>query len=101
MISTITICGQASDRIKEYPQFRYIVLESREPFDEKSFYCKIPVMYWDRWTTTNPMLKVPNNHYMIIVGRLESHPDLGLFVLVEQFRHFPSNLKIHQEDNNN
>lgn len=95
MISTITLLGQASDLIPGYNAFRYIDIESREPFDENSFYSKIPVMYWDR-STSNPLLNIPNGHFVVIFGRLESHPKLGLYVLVEQIRHFSSNLKIHQ-----
>ena len=96
MISTITILGQASDPIKGYSQFRYVDIESREPFDEKSFYSKIPVMYWDR-SASNPLLKIPNGHFVVVFGRLESHPKLGLYVLAEQIRHFSSNLTIHQK----
>ena len=96
MISTITILGQASDPIEGYPQFRYVDIESREPFEENSFYSKIPVMNWDR-SNSNPLLKVPNGHFVVIFGRLESHPKLGLYVLAEQMRHFPSNLLIHQK----
>ena len=95
MISTITILGQASDLISGYETFRYVNVESREPFDENSFYSKIPVMYWDR-SSSNPLLKIPNGHFVVIFGRLESHPVLGLYVLAEQIRHFSSNLKIHQ-----
>lgn len=95
MISTITLLGQASDLIEGFDTFRYIDIESREPFDENSYYSKIPVMYWDR-SNSNPLLKVPNGHFVVIFGRLESHPELGLYVLVEQMRHFSSNLKIHQ-----
>ena len=96
MISTITILGLADDLIKGYDTFRYVDVESREPFNENSFYCKIPVMHWDR-TSSNPLLKIPNGHFVVIFGRLEAHPVLGLYVLAEQFRHFPSNLKIHQK----
>ena len=92
MISTITLLGQASDLINDHPMFRYINIESREPFEENSFFSKIPVMYWDR-STSNPLLKIPNGHFVVIFGRLESHPNLGLYVLAEQIRHFPSNLK--------
>ena len=95
MISTITILGQASDPIKGFDAFRYVDIESREPFDENSYYSKIPVMYWDR-STSNPLLRIPNGHFVVIFGRLEAHPELGLYVLAEQIRHFPSNLKIHQ-----
>jgi len=95
MISTITLLGQASDLIEGFDTFRYIDIESREPFDENSYYSKIPVMYWDR-SNSNPLLNVPNGHFVVIFGRLESHPKLGLYVLVEQMRHFSSNLKIHQ-----
>ena len=93
MISTISLLGQASDLISDHPMFRYVNIESREPFDENSFFSKIPVMYWDR-STSNPLLKIPNGHFVVIFGRLESHPKLGLYVLVEQMRHFSSNLKI-------
>ena len=100
MISTITILGQASDLIEGYPQFRYVNIESREPFDENSFYSKIPVMYWDR-SSSNPLLKIPNEHFVVIFGRLEAHPQLGLYVLAEQFRHFSSNLLVHQKSSKN
>ena len=96
MISTITILGQASDLIPGYKTFRYVDIESREPFDEKSFYSKIPVMYWDR-SASNPLLKIPNGHFVVVFGRLESHPKLGLDVLAEQIRNFSSNLTIHQK----
>lgn len=92
MISTITLLGQASDLIKDHPMFRYINIESCEPFEEKTYFSRIPVMYWDR-SASNPFLRIPNNHMVVIFGRLESHPDLGLYVLAEQVRHFPSNLK--------
>ncbi|MBO7574035.1 MAG: hypothetical protein J6T25_04605 [Bacilli bacterium] len=95
MISTITILGQAGDLIEGHSQFRYVDFESREAFEESSFFSKIPVMYWDR-SSSNPLLKIPNGHFVVIFGRLESHPELGLYVLVEQIRHFSSNLKIHQ-----
>ena len=95
MISTITILGQASDPIEGHDTFRYINLESREPFEEQSFYSRIPVMYWDR-SASNPLMKIPNDHFVVIFGRLEAHPTLGLYVLAEQIRHFSSNLKIHQ-----
>ena len=93
MISTISLLGLAGDLIIDHPMFRYVNIESREPFDENSFFIKIPVMYWDR-STSNPLLKIPNGHFVVIFGRLESHPKLGLYVLVEQMRHFSSNLKI-------
>lgn len=92
MISTITILGQMGEVLDGYEQFRNVYIESREPFDEKSFYSKIPVMYWDR-STSNPLLNIPNGHMVVIFGRLEGHPKLGLYVLVEQIRHFPSNVK--------
>ena len=95
MISTVTLLGQASDLIEGYPQYRYIDIESREPFDENSYFSKIPVMYWDR-SASNPLLSIPNGHFVVIFGRLESHPSLGLYVLAEQIRHFSSNLKAHQ-----
>lgn len=94
MISTITLLGQAGDLVKGFTKFRYVNIESREPFDENSFYSKIPVMYWDR-TDSNPFLKIPNGHLVVIFGRLESHPDIGLYVLAEQVRHFSSNLDTH------
>ena len=95
MISTITVLGQASDPIEGHDTFRYINLVSREPFEENSFYSRIPVMYWDR-SASNPLMKIPNDHFVVIFGRLEADPDVGLYVLAEQIRHFSSNLKIHQ-----
>lgn len=95
MISTITILGQASDPIEDFKTFRYVDIESREPFDENSYFSKIPVMYWDR-SASNPLMRIPNGHFVVIFGRLEAHPKLGLYVLAEQIRHFPSNLLIHQ-----
>ena len=95
MISTVSLLGQAGEQIIEHPEFRIVHIESREPFNEDSFFSKIPVMYWDR-SQNNPLLKIPNGHFVVVFGRLESHPELGLYVLVEQMRHFPSNLKQHQ-----
>lgn len=92
MISTIALLGLAGDQIESFPEFRIVNIESREAFNENSFYSQIPVMYWDR-SKNNPLLKIPNGHFVMIFGRLEAHPVLGLFVLVEQMRHFPSNLK--------
>lgn len=99
MISTIAILGLAGDPIPGYPEFRIVNIESREAFNETSFFSKIPVMYWDR-SSSNPLLKIPSGHFVAVFGRLESHPKLGLYVLAEQIRHFPSNLKIHQKDSN-
>ena len=96
MISTVTLLGQAGDPIPGFPEFRLIDIESREPFDENSFFSKIPVMYWDR-SCANPFLNIPNGHFVVIFGRLEAHAELGLYVLAEQIRHFPSNLAIHQK----
>lgn len=95
MISTVSLLGQAGETILGHPEFRVVHIESREPFNEDSYFSKIPVMYWDR-SSNNPLLKIPNGHFVVIFGRLESHPELGLYVLVEQMRHFPSNLLIHQ-----
>ena len=96
MISTVSLLGQASDQIVGFPEFRYIDIESSEPFDENSYFSKIPVMYWDR-SCSNPFINIPNGHFVVIFGRLESHPKLGIYVLAEQIRHFPSNLLIHQK----
>ena len=96
MISTVSLLGQAGELIPGHPQFRYVHIESREPFNEDSYFSKIPVMYWDR-SKSNPLLRVPDDHFVVIFGRLESHPELGLYVLVEQMRHFPSNLVNQQE----
>ena len=96
MISTVSLLGQAGEKIPGHPEFRIVHIESREPFNENSFYSQIPVMYWDR-SPHNPLLKIPNGHFVVVFGRLESHPELGLYVLVEQMRHFPSNLVNHQE----
>ena len=95
MISTVSLLGQAGEQITSHPEFRIVHIESREPFNEDSFFSQIHVMYWDR-SKNNPLLKIPNGHFVVIFGRLESHPELGLYVLVEQMRHFPSNLKTHQ-----
>ena len=100
MISTIAILGLAGEPIPDYPEFRIVNLESREAFNETSFFSKIPVMYWDR-SSSNPFLSIPSGHFVAIFGRLEQHPDLGLYVLAEQVRHFPSNLKIHQQKEEN
>lgn len=94
MISTVSLLGQAGEPIEGYPEFRMIDIESKEAFNEESYFSKIPVMYWDR-SPSNPLLKIPSGHFVVIFGRLEAHPKLGLFVLVEQMRHFPSNLKTH------
>ena len=94
MISTVALLGQAGDLIEGFPEFRIIHIESREPFNENSFFSEIPAMYWDR-SPYNPLLRIPNGHFVVLFGRLESHPELGLYVLVEQMRHFPSNLKAH------
>ena len=98
MISTISLLGRAGDRVEGYPLFRTIEIESVEAFNEDTFISHIPVMYWDRKFLDNPLMRIPNGHFVVIFGRLESHPELGLFVIVEQFRHFPSNLKIHQQE---
>ena len=96
MISTVSLLGQINDPIPGFPEFRIVDIESREPFDENSYFSKIPVLYWDR-SCANPFLNIPNGHFVVIFGRLESHPQLGLYVLAEQIRHFSSNLLIHQK----
>ena len=96
MISTVSLLGQAGEIIPGHPEFRIVHIESREPFNEDSFFSQIPVMYWDR-SPHNPLLRIPNGHFVVLFGRLESHPELGLYVLVEQMRHFPSNLVQHKE----
>ena len=83
--------GLADDLDPNYPSFRYLKIESREPFEEKSTFSRIPVMYWDR-SVSNLLTKIPNGHFIAIVGRLESCPEIGLYVLAEQVRHFSSNL---------
>lgn len=98
MISTIAILGLAGEQIPGHPDFRLIDLESREAFNEDSYFSQIPVRYWDR-SVSNYLMRIPNGHYVVIFGRLESDPELGLYVLAEQIRHFQSNLKIHQTQN--
>ena len=96
MISTVTLLGRACDIINEDKRFRMIEIESVEAFNEDTFVSHIPAMYWDREHADNAFTRIPNGHFVVLFGRLESHPTLGLYVLVEQMRHFPSNLKIHQ-----
>ena len=96
MISTVAILGRACDRIEGHPNFRYIEIVSMEAFHENTFVSYIPVKHWDRESTDNALLKIPNGHFVVIFGRLESHPELGLFVLAEQFQYFSSNLAIHK-----
>ena len=99
MISTVAILGRASDRIEGHPDFRMIEIESMEAFHENTFVSHIPVKHWNRDLSDNPLLKIPNGHFVVIFGRLESHPELGLFVLAEQYQYFSSNLAIHQNKN--
>ena len=100
MISTIALIGRTSDRIEGYPLFRMVEVESVEAFDEKTYLSKIPVRYWDRDLPDNPLLRIPNGHFVVIFGRLESYPGLGLYVLVEQMNYFNSNLRVHQQAEN-
>ena len=79
--------------ITDEGQTIYIPEVETEAFDEKTFVSHIPVRHWDRESTDNALLKIPNGHFVVIFGRLESHPTLGLYVLAEQIRHFSSNLK--------
>ena len=96
MISTVSLLGQADDIIKEYPRFRLINLETIDAIEDKVVVSKIPVMYWDR-STSNPLTKVPNGHFVCIFGRIEHCPELGLYVLATEMRHFTSNLKEHNQ----
>ena len=96
MISTVSLLGQADDIIEEYPTFRLINLETIDAFEEKVTVSKIPCMYWDR-SKCNPLTKIPNGHFVCIFGRIEHTPELGLYVLAQEVRHFPSNLNIHKE----
>lgn len=95
MISSVTLMGLAGDPVPGFPGFRYIDLESRDAFNEDSCFSKIPVCYWDRGISSY-LLNVPNGHYVIIFGRIESEEGLGLCVVVEQLRHFDSNLLKHR-----
>ena len=95
MISTVTLLGLAGDPIPGHPDFRYIDLETREAIDERPYFSKIPVCYWDRGVS-NYLLRIPKGHLVVIFGRIESEPTLGLMVVVEQIRHFESNLAIHR-----
>ena len=96
MISTVSLLGQADDIIEEHPTFRLINLETIDAFEEKVTVSKIPCMYWDR-STCNPLTKRPNGHFVCIFGRIEHNPELGLYVLAQEVRHFPSNLKEHNK----
>lgn len=96
MISTVSLLGQADDILKEHPTFRLINLETIDAFEEKVTVNKIPVMYWDR-SASNPLTKVPNGHFVCIFGRIEHNPEIGLYVLATELRHFPSNLKEHNK----
>ena len=96
MISTVSLLGQADDILPEHPTFRLINLETTDAFEEKVTISKIPCMYWDR-SKCNPLTKIPNGHFVCIFGRIEHNPELGLYVLAEQVRHFPSNLAIHNK----
>ncbi len=87
MVSNITILGHASDPIKGHEDFRYVIVESCEAFDDKSFFSKIPVRYWNRGTS-KVLKDIPNGEIVCIFGRLESDPDIGLYILIEQLRHF-------------
>ncbi len=90
MVSNITILGKAGDVVEGHEEYRYIIVDSYEPFDEKSFESKIPVKYWNRGIS-RVLRNIPNGHYVCIFGRLESDPNIGLYILVEQIRHFSAN----------
>ena len=100
MIITVALLGRTSDRIPGYPQFRMIEIESVEAFNEDTFVSHIPAKYWVRESTDNAFTRIPNGHFVVIFGRLESHPELGLYVLVEQIRHFSSNLMTPLKEEN-
>ena len=100
MISTVALLGRTCDRIPGYPQFRMIEIESVEAFNEDTFVSHIPAKYWARESTDNAFTRIPNGHFVVIFGRLESHPELGLYVLVEQIRHFSSNLMTPLKEEN-
>ena len=95
MISTVALLGQMGDPVPGFPEYRYVIIETREAIDEATYVSKIPIAYWDKSITTY-IMRIPKGHYAVVFGRLESDPELGLYVLVEQIRHFSSNLKIHQ-----
>ena len=92
MISTVALLGRTCDLIPGHPDFRMIQIDSMEAFHEDTFVSYIPAKYWVRDDPDNAFTRIPNGHFVVIFGRLESHPELGLYVLVEQVRHFSSNL---------
>ena len=96
MVSNVTILGQASDPIKDQEGFRSVIVESCEAFNEQSFFSKIPVRHWDRGTS-KVLLDIPNGDIVCIFGRIESDPNIGLYILAEQIRHFKSNLSQKKE----
>lgn len=95
MISTVTLLGQLGDPVPGCPEFRYVVIETIEAIEEDRYVSQVPIAYWDR-SASNYLLRIPSGHYAVIFGRIEACPEVGLYVLVEQIRHFSSNLKIHQ-----
>lgn len=90
MVSSITILGQAGDLLESNKDFRYVIVESCEAFDERCFISKIPVRYWNRGTS-KILLDIPKGDMVCVFGRLESDPDIGLYVQAEQLRHFSKN----------
>ena len=98
MISTVALLGRTCDRIPGHPEFRMIQIDSVEAFHEDTFVSYIPALYWYRKDPDNAFMRIPNGHFVVIFGRLESHPELGLYVLVEQVRHFSSNLMTPLKD---
>ena len=91
MISTVTLLGMAGDQVPGHPDFRYIDLETREAIEERPFFSKIPACLWDRGISSF-FLGIPKGDFVVLFGRIESNPQLGLIVVVEQIRHFKSNL---------
>lgn len=87
--------GLAGDPVPGYPEYRYVDLETTEAINEEIHFSKIPICYWDR-SISGYLLNIPNGHFIVIFGRIEAEPGIGLHVVVEQLRHFDSNLLRHR-----
>lgn len=81
MISSVVVTGILKDKQNEV--FRIVETNSTDAFHpEQAIISEIPVMFWTR-DKSNPLMNASEGKFVVIKGRLESHPKLGLYVLCE------------------
>lgn len=84
MLSSVVVVGHLGEHID--PFYRYLEVEDENVMHDDLSISRIPIKYWTRMSK-NVLMSMQKGKNLVIRGRIESDPKLGLYILVEDFNY--------------